>query len=110
MAVVDHLTSFNVVNVSAEEFFKKLVSFSDEREILIENLISVLMDSYNAMRGSKSGLDYNQKKEKAPHLLDINRDSCHHIRNASKVFCKPFCGGVENYLTDCYLILIGIQT
>ncbi|GBM10091.1 hypothetical protein AVEN_230361-1 [Araneus ventricosus] len=52
--------------------------------------------SYNniVMRGTKNDVETRITKEKAPHLLDIDGDSCHHIHNASKKFCLPF---------DCWL-------
>lgn len=65
--------------------------------------MSVLMDSCNIMRGSKSGLKVRLRNEKAPRLLDIDGDFCHHIHNASKVFSKPFGGWVEDYLHNIYI-------
>ncbi|XP_045193668.2 uncharacterized protein LOC123549557 [Mercenaria mercenaria] len=53
------------------------------------NLLSVLLDSCNTMRGKKSGLEA-RIREKAPHLLDIDGDSVHHVHNAAKAFTTPF--------------------
>jgi hypothetical protein len=53
------------------------------------------------MRGSKSGLETKLRQGKAPHLLDIDGDSCHHMHNCAKVFCKPF----QNYLEQLYTAL-----
>ena len=47
------------------------------------------------MSGSKNGVETRIRTEKAPHLLDIDGDSCHHIHNAMKMFCKPFRHWVE---------------
>ena len=60
------------------------------------------MDSCNVMRGSKSGLEKRIREERAPHLLDIDGDTCHHAHNAAKAFCKPFRGGVESLLCDLH--------
>ena len=42
------------------------------------------MNSYNAMRGSKHGLEKHIKETLQPNLLDINIEFCHHIHNAAK--------------------------
>lgn len=39
-----------------------------------DNMMSILMDSCNVMRGSKTGLETRIRREKAPHLLDIDGD------------------------------------
>ncbi|KAK7487557.1 hypothetical protein BaRGS_00021259 [Batillaria attramentaria] len=54
------------------------------------------------MRGSKGGLEALVRKRKAPHLLDIDGDSCHHAHNAAKRFCAPFLHHVEGLLSDVY--------
>lgn len=100
--VIDHVGSVKVTNVTADQLFKEVVSIFTKNEIPFSNLISVLMDSCNVMRGSKLGLETRIRNEKAPHLLDIDGDSCHHIHNASKNFSKPFGGFVEDYLKDLY--------
>ncbi|XP_060084683.1 uncharacterized protein LOC132563943 [Ylistrum balloti] len=64
--------------------------------------MSILMDSCNVMRGSKSGLEVRIRREKAPHLLDIDGDSCHHVHNATKAFCKPFGYVVESLFNDLH--------
>lgn len=51
------------------------------------------------MRGSKSDLE-TIVREKAPNLLDIDGDSCHHIYNASKKFCEPLANYVEKLFSD----------
>ena len=66
------------------------------------------MDSCNVMQGSKSGLEA-RIQEKAPHLLDIEGNSCHHNHNSAKKFCKPFKGHVEKYFTDHLMTLNGLQ-
>lgn len=48
------------------------------------------MDSWNVMRGSKSGFAV-RLTEKSPHLLDIDDDTCHHtatmpVRNFAILF------------------------
>ena len=47
------------------------------------DLISNFSDSTNYMRGKIAGFESLLRKE-APHLLDIDCDTCHHVHNASK--------------------------
>ena len=42
-------------------------------------------------------------KQKSPHLLDIDGDSCHHIHNVAKALCTPFNNYLERLFTDLYL-------
>mgnify|MGYP001606756747 CR=1 FL=1 len=53
------------------------------------------------MRGCKNGLEA-RLREKAPHLLDIDGDTCHHIHNASKELCKPFKRHAESLFSDLH--------
>ena len=39
-------------------------------------------------------------RKDVPHLLDIDGDVCHHIHNASKMFCKHFNHDVEQLVDD----------
>lgn len=55
--------------MNSQELYNKFV---EQKNIPWSNLISILMDSCNVMRGSKSGLETRIRNEKAPHLLDIN--------------------------------------
>lgn len=99
--VIEHLSSVCVTRVNAQTLFDEIVKLFDQLNIPWSNLMSILMDSCNVMRGPKSGLEM-RVREKAPHLLDIDGDSCHHIHNASKKFCKPFEKYIENFFTDIY--------
>lgn len=64
--------------------------------------MAVLMDSCNVMKGSKSGFETRLRTEKAPHLLDVDGDLCHHIRNSLKAFCKPFNHLAEALFLDIF--------
>lgn len=87
--VVDHLSSVPVTKADSESIFLHLAKIFDEKELPWTNLISVLMDSCNVMRGVKSGVEV-RIREVAPHLIDIDGDTCHHAHNAAKTFCKTF--------------------
>ena len=41
-------------------------------------------------------------RSKAPQLLDIDHDVCHHIHNTIKQFCKPFECFVEKWIDDIH--------
>lgn len=64
--------------------------------------VSILMDLCAVMRGSKNGLEKLIRNRRAPQMLDIEGDSCHHIHNASKKFCSPFEHWVESLLSDLH--------
>lgn len=99
--VTKHLTSFDVTTVHSKVLFQELEKIFSENELPWKNLVSVLLDSCNVMRGKKSGLE-KQIKTHCPHLLDIDGDSCHHAHNACKAFCKPFEMHLENLCIDIH--------
>ena len=100
--VVHHFKSITCIKVNSESLYKEVVEIFERNQIPWKNLMSVLMDSCNVMRGSKSGLETRIRTEKAPHLLDVDGDTCHHIHNACKAFCKPFKSFVELFFNDLF--------
>ncbi|RUS88031.1 hypothetical protein EGW08_004197 [Elysia chlorotica] len=92
--VVEHLASLELIKAGAETIFNAMKELMDINSIPWKNLQSCLFDSCNVVRGNKSGVEA-RLREHAPHILDINVDSCHHIHNAVKQFCFPFEGWVE---------------
>jgi len=100
--VIHHFKSLTCIKVNSESLFTKLVTLMEDNEIPWTNLMSVLMDSCNVMRGSKSGLETRIRTEKAPHLLDVDGDVCHHVHNAAKAFCKPFKSFIEQLYNDLF--------
>ncbi|GBO16601.1 hypothetical protein AVEN_5364-1, partial [Araneus ventricosus] len=99
--VTEHLQSFSVPSVNSTLLFQGIVKLLEENNIPWHNLMSVLLDSCHVMRGKKSGLE-SRLREKCPHLLDIDGDSCHHAHNAAKLFCKPFGLHLESLFTDIH--------
>ena len=81
--------------MNSQTLYTELVEIFKKYIIPWTNLCSILMDSCAVMRGSKSGLETLIHEKVAPHLLDIDGDVCHHMHNATKVFCKPFKSHVE---------------
>ena len=55
--VVEHLGSIEVLKGTAQYLETALVTFFNDHNIPFANLISMMMDSCNVMRGSKSGLE-----------------------------------------------------
>ena len=92
LVVLRHLDSVELITVDAASLFKSISYVIEEKAIPCKNLISVLFDSCNVMRGCHSGVEV-LLKSKAPHLLDIDGDSCHHIHNVAKSLLLLFNGG-----------------
>ena len=93
--VVNHLSSFQVNRLTSENLFAEIDRLFLEFNLPWKNLLSILMDSCRVMRGSKKGLEALIRSRKAPHLLDVDGDTCHHAHNAAKTFCSPFGRHVE---------------
>ena len=96
--VLNHLASLELVKVTSELLFEALDNLFSQKDIPWSNLI----DSCNVMRGSKGGFEKLICDRRAPHLLDIDGDTCHHAHNAAKAFCAPFKYHVENLLRDLH--------
>lgn len=89
-----------MTRVTSEGLFQRLESVFTDFSLPWENLISVLMDSCRVMRGGKGGLETLIRSRKAPHMLDVDGDACHHAHNAAKAFTAPFGKHVERLVTD----------
>ena len=99
--VVKHLASISLVKVNSESISQAIDDLFSTKGIPWRNLVSVLMDSCAVMRGSKTGVEA-RLREKAPHLLDVDGDSCHHAHNAAKKFCSHFNNEVEHLFRDIH--------
>lgn len=96
--VVEHLGSLEVAKVSSASLERVMCDFFQKKNIPWSNLISIMLDSCNVMRGSKSGLETRIRERHCSTLLDVDGDSCHHIHNSAKRFAEPF----ENYLEQLF--------
>ena len=99
--VVKHLESFSIVTADSATLFNKVCEMFQKHNLPWKNLISVLLDSCNTMRGKKSGLE-TRMREKASHLLDIDGDAVHHAHNAAKAFASPFQYFLEGLFKDIH--------
>ena len=70
--------------------------------------MSDLSDSTNYMCGKKSGLE-KRLRNKAPQLLNVDGDCCHHVHNSIKGFCQPFNNLVEKFTDDNHTDKIHFQ-
>ena len=84
-----HLGSVELTVCNSESVLGAIITLFQKDEIPFKNLVSMLMDSCAVMRGSKNGVETKIRSNHAPHLLDIDGDSCHHIHNAAKRLFKP---------------------
>ena len=83
---VTHLyASLEMTTVNASTVHAGVTGKLAEDGIALENLISSLSDSAAYMRGSQHGYE-TKLREDAPHLLEIDGDICHHIRNITRHF------------------------
>lgn len=97
---VHHLASVEIMKADSETIFKAICQIFEEHDLPWENLVSVLFDSCAVMRGHLSGVETRIREEKAPHLLNIDGDSCHHMNNVAKQFCSPFQKYLESMFMD----------
>ncbi|KAJ4925581.1 hypothetical protein JOQ06_018307 [Pogonophryne albipinna] len=100
--VLEHLGSLEVVKVNAASLEELICNFFKEKYIPWSNLVSIMLDSCNVMRGSKSGLETRIRQNHCKTLLDVDGDSCHHVHNAAKKFAEPFENYLEQLFTDLH--------
>lgn len=100
--VVHHLDSISVVHVNSDTIYNAILEMFSKKGIPWSNFMSLLSDSCNVMRGSKNGVEVRLRTHKAPHLLDIDGDSCHHAHNASKRISEKFDKFVEAMFWAAY--------
>ena len=88
-SVAQHYESISLIEVNAKSLLERICNCFIRDDIPFQNLVSDLSDSTNYMRGKRGGLE-KLLRSKAPQLLDIDGDVCHHFHNTIKQFCKPF--------------------
>ena len=74
----------------------------NEKELPWCNLVAVHMDSCLVMKGSKNPFEIKLRESFASALIDMDGDSCHHIRRACKKFTKIFDEYLEQLYQDIY--------
>lgn len=66
--IIEHLGSLSMSKVSSETVFQELTKLFALHYIPWKNLISIIMDSCNVMRGRKTSFEVRIKQDKAPDL------------------------------------------
>ena len=75
-------------SVTSSILFDHITEIFQSRNLPWTRLMSALLDSCGVMRGKKSGLEVRLQQGNAPHLLDINCDSLHHVSSMVKWGCS----------------------
>ena len=88
-SVAQHYESSSFIEVNAKSLLERICNYFIRDDIPFQNLVSDLSVSTNSMSGKRGGLE-KLLRSKAPQLLDIDGDVCHHFHNTIKQFCKPF--------------------
>ena len=87
--------------MDAENLFRELQSVFLQFNLPWENLFAMFMDSASVIRGEKNGLE-KRVGDLAPHLIDIDGDSCHHMHNIVKNFTNHFDKFLEGLFRNIY--------
>ena len=91
--IVHHYLSTSLTVVKATIIHSVIFDSLKKDNIPLDNLISNLSDS----AGFETLL-----RSSAPHLLDIDGDTCHHIHNSVRKFCSHFQSHVEGLCDDLF--------
>ena len=100
--VVRHLASISLESVTSSILFDCITEIFQSKNLPWTRLMSVLLDSCGVMWGEKSGLEVRLRQGNAPHLLDIDDDSLHHVHNASKKITEQFDQFIETLFRDLF--------
>ena len=106
LVIVEHLASLSVLAVNASSVFHAVKNEYEDLELPWKNVMSILMNSWNDMRGSKSRFETKVRENLPSQLLDIDRDSCHYMHNIAQCFTKTFKNVLESYLAIFTLIFL----
>ena len=97
---VEHLGSIDVPSCTSKNLFRETKKLIEGNNIPWKKLIAMLSDSASTMRGTVTGLETRIRSSVAPHLLDIDGESCHHMHNIVKNFVKYFDNFLEHLFRD----------
>lgn len=102
-AVVTYFYKAIVVNQATAENIASAINASfDADDIPWKNVIQIMSDSPNVMRGSKSGVLARIKQQYASHLLDIGGCSLHHVHNAVSYATSKLGDEIEEFAIDVF--------
>ena len=100
--VVVHLSSSDLITVNSDSIKNVLIKLFQTFGLPWTNLVSILSDSCNVMRGVKNGVETQIRAQFAPHLLDVDGDTAHHAHNASKRLSSAFNKFAEDVFVQIY--------
>lgn len=93
--------SVTVGHAKAKNLTQKILDCINEDFIPQTNLLMVMSDSPNVMRGQRSGV-ITQLKQLMPHLIDIGGCTLHHVSNAAKYASEEFGETIEEFVQDLF--------
>ena len=99
LSVIQHYKSVSMIEVNALILFQTIYKLFWRWPNSVWKPAADLSDNTNYMCGKKSGLE-KRLRDKAPQLLNVDGDCCHHVYNPIKVFCQPFDNLLENFIDD----------
>ena len=99
--LTQHLASRKVNIADASTLTQELTDILQSYSLNWDQVVSLLLDNCNVMRGKKSGVETQARREN-PSLLDISGDTVHMVLNAAKALLDPFQGFVEEFCSDVY--------
>ena len=97
---VEHLGSVDVPSCTSDNLFVETKKLFQVYNLPWKILLAILSDSASTMRGKISGLETLIRNSVAPHMLDIDGESCHHMHNIVKKFTSFFDFFLENLFRD----------
>lgn len=86
----------------AENIITAINAAFEEDNIPWNNVLQIMSDSPNVMRGSVKGVIAQIKKTYAPYLLDIGGCSLHHIHNTVSYATSAFGEEIESFVVDVF--------
>lgn len=81
--ITQHLASRKVNIANAPNLMLELKDVMQTYGLEWRQVTSILLDNYAVMRGKKSGLETQARKEN-PYLLDVSGETVHMVSNAAK--------------------------
>lgn len=98
-SIVAHYDWILLTEVNAKTVFSGIETCFSRNGIPWDNLI---LDLSGSVIWGKSSAVESKLGDKAPHLLDIDCNVCHHMHNSVMSFSKPFNKYVETFIDDVH--------
>ncbi|XP_062268267.1 uncharacterized protein LOC133974640 [Platichthys flesus] len=99
--VTQHFGSRKVNIADASTLKNAIEEILNSYNLNWDQVMSVLLDNCSVMRGKRSGVETQIRKENDA-LLDISGDTVHMVSNSAKALLNPLKSCVEEFCTDVY--------